>query len=46
MHVLSPGYRLPDRYSVIFHATNLNEDVRAPFYSETEDAGMEILVTC
>ena len=43
MHVLTRGYLL-DGYSVVFDATNLNENVRAPLYAVADDAGVEPLI--
>ena len=43
MHVLTRGYLL-DGYSVVFDATNLNENVRAPLYAMADDAGVEPLI--
>ena len=39
MHVLTRGY-LRDGYSVVFDATNLNENVRAPLYAVAEQVGV------
>ena len=43
MHVLTHGY-LCDGYSVVFDATNLNENVRAPLYSIAADAGVDPII--
>ncbi|MDE2788510.1 MAG: ATP-binding protein [Chloroflexota bacterium] len=43
MHVLTRGY-LRDGYSVVFDATNLNENVRRPLYSSADAAGVEPLI--
>ena len=43
MHVLTRGY-LRDGYSVVFDATNLNENVRAPLYAVAADVGVEPLI--
>ena len=43
MHVLTRGY-LRDGYSVVFDATNLNENVRAPLYAAADDAGVAPLI--
>lgn len=43
MHVLTRGY-LVDGYSVVFDATNLNENVRAPLYAIAEDVGVDWLI--
>ena len=43
MHVLTKGY-LRDGYSVVFDATNLNENVRRPLYESADEAGVEPLI--
>ncbi len=43
MHVLTRGY-LRDGYSVVFDATNLNENVRLPLYAVAEELGVEPLI--
>ena len=43
MHVLTRGY-LQDGYSVVFDATNLNENVRRPLYASASEAGVEPLI--
>jgi len=43
MHVLTRGY-LRDGYSVVFDATNLNENVRRPLYESADGAGVEPLI--
>lgn len=43
MHVLTRGY-LRDGYSVVFDATNLNENVRAPLYAVAADTGVDPLI--
>ena len=43
MHVLTRGY-LRDGYSVVFDATNLNENVRRPLYASAKEAGVEPLI--
>ena len=43
MHVLTRGY-LRDGYSVVFDATNLNENVRRPLYSSADAVGVEPLI--
>ena len=43
MHVLTRGY-LRDGYSVVFDATNLNENVRAPLYAVADDVGVDPLI--
>ena len=43
MHVLTRGY-LRDGYSVVFDATNLNENVRAPLYAVAGELGVEPLI--
>jgi predicted kinase len=43
MHVLTKGY-LRDGYSVVFDATNLNENVRRPLYASADEAGVEPLI--
>ena len=43
MHVLTRGY-LRDGYSVVFDATNLNENVRAPLYAVAAEAGIDPLI--
>ena len=43
MHVLTRGY-LRDGYSVVFDATNLNENVRRPLYSSAQEVGVEPLI--
>ena len=43
MHVLTRGY-LRDGYSVVFDATNLNENVRRPLYESAEAVGVEPLI--
>lgn len=43
MHVLMRGY-LRDGYSVVFDATNLNENVRRPLYESAEAVGVEPLI--
>ena len=43
MHVLMRGY-LRDGYSVVFDATNLNENVRRPLYESAEAVGIEPLI--
>ena len=39
MHVLTRGY-LRDGYSVVFDATNLNENVRRPLYESASEVGV------
>ena len=43
MHVLTKGY-LNDGYSVVFDATNLNENVRMPLYDVAAAVGVEPLI--
>ena len=43
MHVLTRGY-LRDGYSVVFDATNLNENVRRPLYASASEAAVEPLI--
>ena len=43
MHLLTRGY-LSDGYSVVFDATNLNENVRAPLYAIAADAGIDPVI--
>lgn len=43
MHVLTRGY-LRDGYSVVFDATNLNENVRRPLYESASAVGVEPLI--
>ena len=43
MHVLTKGY-LRDGYSVVFDATNLNENVRRPLYDSADEAGVAPLI--
>ena len=43
MHVLTRSY-LRDGYSVVFDATNLNENVRRPLYSSADAVGVEPLI--
>ncbi len=43
MHVLTRGY-LRDGYSVVFDATNLNENVRRPLYESADEVGVEPLI--
>ena len=43
MHVLTKGY-LRDGYSVVFDATNLNENVRRPLYESANEVGVEPLI--
>lgn len=43
MHVLTKGY-LRDGYSVVFDATNLNENVRRPLYESADEVGVEPLI--
>lgn len=43
MHVLTRGY-LRDGYSVVFDATNLNENVRLPLYSSAHEVGVGPLI--
>ncbi|MCY3692537.1 MAG: AAA family ATPase [Chloroflexota bacterium] len=43
MHVLTRGY-LRDGYSVVFDATNLNENVRLPLYAAADDVGVEPVI--
>ena len=43
MHVLTRGY-LREGYSVVFDATNLNENVRRPLYSSADAVGVEPLI--
>ena len=43
MHILTKGY-LRDGYSVVFDATNLNENVRAPLYAVAAEAGVTPLI--
>ena len=43
MHVLMRGY-LRDGYSVVFDATNLNENVRRPLYESADEVGVEPLI--
>ena len=43
MHVLTRAY-LRDGYSVVFDATNLNENVRRPLYASASEAGVEPLI--
>ena len=43
MHVLTRGY-LRDGYSVVFDATNLNENVRRPLYASASEVGVEPLI--
>ncbi len=43
MHVLTRGY-LRDGYSVVFDATNLNENVRRPLYESANEVGVEPLI--
>ena len=43
MHVLTRGY-LRDGYSVVFDATNLNENVRRPLYESADAVGVEPLI--
>ena len=43
MHVLTKGY-LRDGYSVVFDATNLNENVRRPLYDSADEVGVEPLI--
>ena len=43
MHLLTRGY-LCDGYSVVFDATNLNENVRAPLYAIAADAGIDPII--
>ena len=43
MHVLTRGY-LRDGYSVVFDATNLNENVRRPLYESANEVGVQPLI--
>lgn len=43
MHVLTRGY-LRDGFSVVFDATNLNENVRRPLYASASEVGVEPLI--
>lgn len=43
MHILTHGY-LCDGYSVVFDATNLNENVRAPLYAIAADVGVAPII--
>ena len=43
MHVLTRGY-LRDGYSLVFDATNLNENVRQPLYESAKEVGVEPLI--
>ena len=43
MHVLTRGY-LRDGFSVVFDATNLNENVRLPLYASASEVGVEPLI--
>ena len=43
MHVLTRGY-LRGGYSVVFDATNLNENVRRPLYASASEVGVEPLI--
>lgn len=43
MHVLTRGY-LRDGFSVVFDATNLNENVRRPLYASAHEVGVEPLI--
>ena len=43
MNVLTRGY-LRDGYSVVFDATNLNENVRQPLYESANEVGVEPLI--
>ena len=43
MHVLTRGY-LRDGYSVVFDATNLNENVRRPLYESADAVDVEPLI--
>ncbi len=43
MHVLTKGY-LREGYSVVFDATNLNENVRRPLYESASEVGVEPLI--
>ena len=43
MHVLTRGY-LRDGYSVVFDATNLNENVRRPLYESADAVGGDPLI--
>lgn len=43
MHVLTKGY-LRDGYSLVFDATNLNENVRRPLYESANEVGVEPLI--
>ena len=43
MHVLTRGY-LRDGYSVVFDATNLNENVRRPLYESASAVGVDPLI--
>ena len=43
MHVLTRGY-LREGYSVVFDATNLNENVRRPLYASASEVGVQPLI--